>query len=123
MWGTVPRDPHPGERDAQTRAELRRWWHLVSHVPSLSAGGSGEGGLSPARPVCPSLLSSWRRDLGGFRRLPAFPNCSFAEFLWSWNPISRQRCLVIKRKKDSFMMEGKSTVVSAACGVPLTHAV
>lgn len=81
MWGTVLRDPHPGERDAQTRAELRQWWHLVFHAPSLSAGSSGERGLSPAWPLGPSLLSFWRRDLGGFRRLLAFPNCSFAEFL------------------------------------------
>lgn len=111
--GHTPRDPLPGKTATQTRAHPGRPRGPRAVLLSLSlpaeGGGSGGGGgglgsrrrahLSPA--PLPHPLSSWPE---GFRRLlPA--NLSlplqnfydpFAEFLRSQNPISRQRCLVIK---------------------------
>lgn len=104
--GHIPRDPLPGKRDVQTRED-----RLTSH-PSVCWGSRRERDYSSLAPLpYPAVFL-----MKGFRRPPPFPNLSLCRISMKSESHFQSKVLGHKDNKDSFLMEGKYTVVSAAVG-------
>ena len=109
-----------GEGTRFRAREMPKPEQVICLLLSLSAGGLRGRQYCPGLAPWPYSAIFLTRGLG---RPPPFPSLSLCRISMKSESHFQAKELAHKDNKDSFSMEGKYTVVSAACGTPLTHGV